>query len=289
MPSNKDLDKVDTKQFIKIPFKPSSLETIDTAVFNFVNEQMNIHARTNEGFKKVPVIWAGRERAFINKDDPELRNQQTKRFKLPVVTIRRTGKEKNTASKGVIYGNIPDQTDEKGGVASFTISREINQDKTSKFANADAFKKVGKINFPRKNQKVVYETVTIPHPVYLQVNYEIKLEAEYQEQMNQMAQPFIVETGTTNDFFVKHDGHRFEAFFEDSYTEDNNSEDFSDEPRTFMTTVSIKVYGYLISAGPNDEQPFIIRRQNAVEVKIPRERVIVGDVNDFDEDGFFRP
>ena len=45
--------------------------------------------------------------------------------------------------------------------------------------------------------------------------------------------------------------------------------------------------------GPNDEKPKVSIEENVVEVKIPRERVIVGDINTFlkknDEGkGFYR-
>jgi hypothetical protein len=46
--------------------------------------------------------------------------------------------------------------------------------------------------------------------------------------------------------------------------------------------------GYIIGDDKNQDQPKIIRRQNAVEVKIPREHVIVGDINEFIKKGFYR-
>ena len=52
------------KKLHEIVFMPSTLETIDFALFNFVNEKLNLFTTTNEGFKKVPIIWASAERAF---------------------------------------------------------------------------------------------------------------------------------------------------------------------------------------------------------------------------------
>ena len=51
----------------------------------------------------------------------------------------------------------------------------------------------------------------------------------------------------------------------------------NEDERMFETKVSIKVLGYLIGDGPNRDKPQITIRENAVEVKISRERVIVGD------------
>ena len=36
---------------------PSSLETIDLAMYDFVDNLLDIYSTTNKGFKKVPVLW----------------------------------------------------------------------------------------------------------------------------------------------------------------------------------------------------------------------------------------
>ena len=52
-----------------VPRFKSTLEDVDFAVYNFVSEVLNLQTSTNKGFKKVPVIWAGAERAHNIKDD----------------------------------------------------------------------------------------------------------------------------------------------------------------------------------------------------------------------------
>ena len=50
---------------------------------------------------------------------------------------------------------------------------------------------VQQINFPMpKNKKAVYETITIPMPVYIDVNYTISVRTEYQQQMNEVHSTF---------------------------------------------------------------------------------------------------
>lgn len=277
----------------RIPLQPSTLETVDFAIYDFFNEKLNAHTTTNKGWKKVPVIWAGNERARQGKDDPERRDLE-KTIILPVISIRRIAKSKNVDSKGTVYGRTHPDFDHKGG--SLTISRRIMQDKTRRFANADSYKKIGSgdigngvINFPRKNKKIVYETLTVPLPVYVQVDYEIKVETEYQQQMNEIISSFIVQTGTTDDFLIRRDGHAYEAFFDSEFPEENNLDNMGEEPRKFETNVKVKVYAYIIGSEGNQENPFVVRRENAVEVKMPRERVIMGDFNEFDKDSKFRP
>ena len=42
--------------------------------------------------------------------------------------------------------------------------------------------------------------------------------------------------------------------------------------------INFRVIGYIMGADKNEERPKIVRRENAVEIKIPREHVIVGDI-----------
>jgi len=58
--------------------------------------------------------------------------------------------------------------------------------------------------------------------------------------------------------------------------------------RNYETTINIEVLGYLIGEGENQERPKIVTRENAVEVKIGRERAIMGDIPDTIKDGFYR-
>ena len=52
----------------------SSLENIDTAVYKFVDDSLNIQVFTNKGLTKVPVVWLGTERAYQIKNDKDLRD-----------------------------------------------------------------------------------------------------------------------------------------------------------------------------------------------------------------------
>ena len=238
-----------------ITLEPSTIETIDMAVFEFVNEEMDLHTTTNRGFKKVPVIWVSAERAF-----------QSKRSK---------GFEKDPTRKGPAWAHLPPVDDTKGG--AFTITRQIKQDKTSNFANADTARARGQINFPRKNEKIVYETISIPLPVSINVNYIIKLRAEYQQQMNDLIQPFVTKTGNINHFMLNKDGHRYEGFIDGSFSSNSNVEEMGEDERMYETEINIRVLGHLVGEGPNQEKPKVVRRENAVEVKIPRERTILTD------------
>jgi hypothetical protein len=107
--------------------------------------------------------------------------------------------------------------------------------------------------------------------------------------MNQMVQPFASLGGHVNSFVIKKDGHVYETFLQSDLAQDNNISSFSEEERIYNTNISFKVLGYLIGEGDNQKRPTIVKRQNAVEVKIPRERVIMGDLHDYEVDSANSP
>ena len=61
------------------------------------------------------------------------------------------------------------------------------------------------------------------------------------------------------------------------FAQESNVDEIGEEEQFYLTTFDIKVLGYLIGGDKNQEQPKMVIRENAVEVKIGRERVILGD------------
>lgn len=258
----------------QLVYEPSTIENIDMAIYNWLNDKMNLFAETNKGWNKVPVIWLTGERSWQVKNKRELRNSNNN-FILPVITLERTEMTKDKDKKGKYWGDVRPFDDEKGG--SIAIHAVINQQKTSAFANADAKRLTGQPNFKRENKKVVYQTRYVHMPVYITVNYSIDIKAEYQQQMNDLLQPFITHTGTVNYFVIEHEGHRYEAFMQPNFSMKNNVADLQDKERLFNTQINVQVLGHLLGKGKNDERPKTSVRENIVEVKIPREYIIIGE------------
>ncbi len=267
-----------------VPRFKSTLEDVDFAVYNFVNDVMDINVKTNKGFKKVPIIWSGSERAFNIKDDDILRDKNGMII-LPVVSIERVSVKKNEKSRVIPFSMVDPVGDLKGGY--LTINKIIQQDKTRNFANADAYRRRGQENFPLykkdKNDKVVYETLTIPIPIYVDVGYKIVLRTEYQEQMNDMLVPLIRVSNAHRRVMVEHKSNMYEAFFGEDYTMSNNISNYESNERKYETSIDLNVYGYLIGDEKNQKQPRVVKRENAVQIRFARERIVVQD-----EDGEFR-
>ena len=258
----------------RLYFQASTIETIDKSVFNYL-ESLNLFTTTNKGWKKVPVVWATSERSYLSKKDKDLRdNLGTLVF--PVISIRRAGIKKELKSPGVYQGNLPEHIDEQGG--ALNVNRVVYQEKSTKFANADSYRLNGQTNYPRQNSKVVFRTVTAPMPVNIEVMYEITLRTEYQQQINELMLPFITKPGTINFVRLSEGIHKFEGFVQPNYQSQDNLNDYSSQERKFETKINLKVVGYLIGQADNRDKPHFAIRENAVEVKIPRERISLQEV-----------
>tara|TARA_R110000744_G_scaffold1305_3_gene4611 strand:- start:365 stop:1249 length:885 start_codon:yes stop_codon:yes gene_type:complete len=265
----------------------STIEDVDRAVYNFINDDLNVFCDTNEGFQKVPVIFASPERAYQIKNDPKLRNERGRTLEYPLISIIRSSITNNPANKGRYGVNIPPYYDfyKKGG--SIPIARRVMQSKSREFANATSLKKFGGgknttyKTFPFDNQEVVYETLYAPMPTYIEVQYEIKMITDYQQQMNQIVAPFLAQFSTPAVFSIKYESHTYEAFVEPAFSSESNNAGLGTEERQFKTTASIKVLGHIMGADKNQETPVTIVRESAVEVKIGRERTVLGTEPEF--------
>ena len=221
-----------------MPFVPSSLETVDFAMFEWFDEILNIHCNTNEGWKKVPCVWVAGERSGQRAN--EIRNLSGI-ISFPMMTMERTSVVKDPNRKGPYFGNIMPIRDAKGG--SITTARFIQAKKTANFLNADSARRFGpggvvkptggQINFPskKKNKKIVYEQISIPMPVYVDIAYTINIQTEYQQQMNEITQPFMTRTYGVNQFYVKKDGHLFECFMQPDFSQENNVSNMGEDRR----------------------------------------------------------
>jgi hypothetical protein len=277
----------------ELNFAPSTLETIDYSIYDYLNDEINLHVTTNKGFEKVPVIWVASERSYQVKNKKELRDDEGTII-MPVITIERASVRKDLNVRGAYYGDQFINKDEKGG--GLVIARRIQQKKTSEFNNADqqrkkpSFTPMTAPKFIRRSdkKKVVYETISIPPIVYVDISYKIVLRTEYQQQMNELVQVFATKPGTINHLMLRRDEHKYEAFVQSDFAQSNNISSMDNEERKFETSIDIKVLGYLVGEGANDNQPKFSIRENAVEVRIPRERTAFGDIPEYSGDGKLR-
>ena len=274
----------------ELVLKESNQETIDYSVFTWVEETVGVHAETNQGFRKVPVLWLTSERSFLVKNNREIRQTESDSLIFPLISIKRDSMEKTPATSRPIPGNLFKQrtTGVDHPINQFYIGKKIQQDKTSNFAKAASLRLHGPDeNFPTpKNQRVVYKRYYVPLPIYYNMTYSINLRADYQTQLNQMLQPFMVYSNNINNFYVYSRNHKYEAFFE-SYTINNNIDNLGEEEKRYEATIKLRVLGYITGDGVNSQIGSYSTTENQVKIRFPREQVILGDFNEFG-DGFFK-
>jgi len=268
----------------EVTLQPSTIETIDQALYNLINDGFNLHTKTNGGFKKVPVLWIFPERSF-NVKNKEIRDNVGK-LKLPLITVERSSFEKDPSFKGGYQANLFANTSGPRGYRKHQrmIKKNIAQEATRERATVKSFKDVKQHHYPIENKKVVYEEIYMPIPVWVTSMYTITLRTEYQQQMNDLMTPFATRTGNINSLLIDYDGHRYEAFIQSDIAQGNNLSNLGEEERAFQTKVTIKVLGYLLGDGTNEEVPKIIKKETIVEVKLVRERTIVGDRKPWESD-----
>ena len=269
----------------EIILTPSTIETIDTALYNAIKEDFDLHTKTNDGFKKVEVLWISPERSFHIKKK-EIRDKVGK-LKLPLITIERTSFSKDPTFKGAFQANLTPDTSGPRGYRkhSYRVTNNIAQKATRKFASADALREDLQETYPRTNKKVVYEEIYMPIPTWVAVTYSVTLRTEYQQQMNDLMTPFATKTGNINAFIIgDQNTHHYEAFIQQDFAQSNNMSNLGEDERMFQTKIDIKVQGYLMGDGPNEEAPKIIKKETVVEIKLIRERTIVGDEKPWETD-----
>ena len=244
--------------------EPSTLENIDVGLYEYIDEQLNLHITSNGGFKKVPVIWSAAERAFQIKNDVTIRDSSGK-LRLPAINIKRTSVVKDPTFKGSYQAHnaLPSAGPRGYKNNPAPIGRRIVQVKSSEFMENDLSKEtLGQNNTGHTfTKKIVYEEVFIPIPVYVSITYSVTIRAEYQQQMNNLVMPFITSTGQINSFVFEKNGYRYEAFIQQDYAMDSNSSNLGEDERFFSSKIDIKVLGYIHGEGVNDPKPQVVTKE----------------------------
>jgi len=254
----------------------SSIEDIDSSILFFLKNDLDLSVVTNQGLEKVPVIWIAPERAYQIKNNKELRDDSGALI-VPLISIEREGITKDPSRKGGFQAHLFSNRKD-GRTGRFTIAKRVVQEKTRDNAvisntrtNTEGVRQKYK---PNKSKRIIVDTLSIPIPTYINVDYNITIRAEYQQHLNDLITPFITRTGQINSFVMKRNGHLYEAFIDQTISTNNNVTSMAEDERTFISTINVKVLGYLIGNGPNSKEPIVERRQNFVDIAFPREKVI---------------
>jgi len=257
----------------------SDLEDVDTAMYDYINERFNLfYKEGGVNQTKVPVIYLTNERSFQIKNDLEIRDQDEKLI-LPIVTIDRSSVVKDPNRKGGFQAHYYSD-DSTGNVGRREVFRRIKKNKTSNLSNAISQKRGGTQKVAsdpynrRATKEVIYEIFTAPIPIYVNIDYKITLMTEYIQQMNSLVQPFMTRTGQINSFIMRRNGHLYEAFIDQNFSQENNVSNLSEEERKFKTEITIKVIAPLVGEGENDNKNLIEKKETVSRYYFPSESTI---------------
>jgi hypothetical protein len=241
----------------------SEIENIDIAIFNWF-EKLELSCTTNTGWKKVPVLWVSPERAFRIKSGKDFIDGAGT-INPPFISIERTSISRDVAKNGVFFANVPPKD------TNFVVSRKINQDKTDKFTNAYA-KRIGFSSPKKKIDKVVYEFKTMRMPTYANFTYSISIMAQYQQQMNEIIQPFLTMFGTNRYFVIEDTNYTYECFLDQNIEASNNIANMETEERRYIAKFSINTLAKLVGGGANENKSVYKIYENAVDILLNREK-----------------
>lgn len=250
-------------------YPASTLETIDTGIYEWVNQTLDLHTKTNQGIYKVPVIWLGTERVFQAKNDFRFKDKVGKLI-LPLISINRDSVTKDPTFKGSFQAHIYEQNDYKGG--AHKVSEKISGEKTRNFQNnlKPGTQETGEVP---ENNLIVKDQYFAPIPTYVTINYTITLRTEFQQQMNDLLTPFVTKTGQVSAFTFMSQGHKYEAFIQQDYSMNNNTTNIGEDERMFETKVVIKTLGYLVGEGFNRPRPVSARRETRPKIIFKSETI----------------
>jgi hypothetical protein len=255
----------------------STIETIDMALYTWINEDVDIHVTTNEGIKKVPVTWFSKERAFQIKNDKDNRDENGF-LDFPIIQIERTTITSTPVAERPIPGLLKKGADYKD--THYGFWKKIKQGKTKNFANARSQRLYGQPNFKFDNPEIVNEYAYIPYPMYYNLSYNISMKAIYMQQINEMIEPLqrsIMPYNTAVQLLYH--GFKYEAFISGETNFTTNSPDVGEAEKIYEAKFTAKVLGFTTTSGVNQKTPNIVFREGPAKIRIQRERVIVGDIN----------
>lgn len=252
------------------------IEDADIAVFNLFDKDIGFTDRSvasankQVAIKKPFVIFATGERFALTK---RLRPPRDKNsvLMLPAITIRRTGFTQTTEDIG------------GRGINQFTGTLQIKR-KLAKTEDTDyqnlinrmAFKNLdpnmastpdsphrgelqedidivnGGLLTPKLNNNM-FEIITIPQPQYFTTTYEVVFWTNYTQHMNYLIESYV------SSFLPQIRGHKlntekgywFMCYTEDTFSSQENFDDFSEASRVIRYSFNLNVKGYILA--PNHE------------------------------------
>ncbi len=263
---------------------PVGIEDIDRAIFALFDKKLAFETKVNNQTTRVPVIFASGERFALTRRDNPLRDKNNTLI-LPLISIKRgvighktqadvfgtaisirqTGdyyikkkldagdrdyqklvnnlnlvNQKDVATRSHISdtSTAPGTQAVEGTVASRRQGPPLSFRSTSKHT-------------PLSNNLTnnIYEFITVPYPKFVGITYNVIFWTQYMQQMNQLIETLMMKfSGPSPEFLLETDkGYTFTAFVQNTFSNSDNLEEFTNDERIIKVGFDIKVPGYIIA------------------------------------------
>lgn len=265
-------------------FPSCGIEDVDRSLFELFDKRLAFEIKVNEQTTKVPVVFAAGERFALTRRAKPIRDKNNALI-LPLIAIKRqsVGFKTETDAGGTAisfrqnadyiirkrldtsdrdYQNIVNKLSIKNQKNVTSRGHFLNNDvspgsgaipgtKTSRRNGPGIAYGSGKLGFALNNDvgNNIFEIITIPYPVFIQLTYEVTFWTQYMSQMNQLLETLLVKTdGQGREFqLVSNKGFTFTAFLMGQMSSGDNFENFTATERIIKYSFNIRVPAYILA------------------------------------------
>lgn len=260
---------------------PCGIVDADRGVFELFNREIPfaVHkVSTSNGIKEVKkpgVLFATGERFATLKQLRPLKDRDG-RLILPAISIRRRsieqtaedingrGINQQTGTLTISRRFAPEDRNFQNFLNKFNL-KNMDLPETDRLTGLHADDldiRQGSLLQPKKGTlSNVYEIFTIPQPQFFTATYEVVFWTSFTEHMNYLIEVFMSSYLPQDKMFRINTpaGYWFLAYVDDSFSSNDNFDDFRDQRRVLRYTFNLRVKGYIL-AGDEIGQPVPVRR-----------------------------
>ena len=231
-----------------------SLLDIDTAIFEYLDQVINLTVEDGGENVKVPIMYGSPERWKAIQNDGVLRDNQGK-LQLPAIMYKR-----NTVAKNE---NLA------------TFNRHLNLQVLKKF---DEKNKYDKFSLMTKSSAPVAQILNVTMPDHVTLTYEFMLWTEYVEQMNSLIERI---NWAAEEYWGDPKRFKFRVYIND-YS--NTTEVNSGKDRMVRTTFNMTVQAYLLAESFENKTPTTTKTLTQRRVIVTSEIVSATQMAKVEED-----
>jgi hypothetical protein len=270
------------------------IEDIDRAIFDLFNTKLAFETKVNNQSNRVPVIFASGERFALTRRDNPLRDKNNALI-LPLISIKRgtighktqadvfgtaisirkTGDyyikkrlDKSDRDYQKIVNNLRLKNQKDVATRSHIAVTDTSPGTQTFEGEVASRRQGGPLSFrdPKKFELLsndlinnIYEYITVPYPKFVGVTYNVIFWTQYMQEMNQLIETFMMKfDGQAPEFILEtKKGYKFTAFVQNTFTNNDNLDDFTNDERIIKMSFEIKVPGYIIApTHPGLPSPF---------------------------------